>query len=205
MSDGLLRSQRKDPVRPGRRVEIEVDVLPLSQVLPGVEAPVPHGLQRVTIHEADLPLVEAMVEKDMGKLAIATEMYETQLREFLAIELRTDTGPLPIPEDRSQWSDEMRSAEYRFTDSSPMKEFRRLTRHDMNALGSLRVVGEAPPEISREAMLAADAVRYSGGFAQPSNLGDVLARIERLEAENASLRASLGESTPRADKRAPKS
>jgi hypothetical protein len=207
MSDVLPRSMRKDPVRPGRRVVVEIDVLPLSQVIPGLDAPVPHGKQRVTVHEEDLPLLHAMVEPSMAELATAQRIYESALRDHFAKEFRDRSGnPLPIPEDRSQWSDEMHSAEFRFTETSVMAEFRRITRHDLNALGSVTEIAEAPPEISREAMLAADAVRYAGGYAAPPAPGyaEILARIERLEAENAALRAAAS-TEPAREKRAPKS
>lgn len=192
---------RRDPVRPGRRLEIEIEVLPLEQVIPGQDQPVPHGVQRVVIHESDLPTVEALVEHDLDSLAAATAKYERKLRAHLQREF-TEAGsaPIEIPEDRRNWSDAMRRAEYRYTATSPMAEFVNETGHDLKALGYVKVIGEAAPEISREAMLAADAVRYAGGYAQPSGLTEVLERLERLEAENASLRAALGEPTPKRQK-----
>jgi hypothetical protein len=172
----------RDPVRPGHRVEVEIDVMPQATSIPGRTGRVPHGIQRVIVHHEDMPALEAKVEDRMDMWTHAEAMVARKRRQWVQAKIGK---AVDVPEDEALWTEGMHKLAERYTEITIPGAFRELTGRDRKALRSLTIVRErVDPEVSYEAQVAADTARLLQGS---SDMG----RLEQLVREQADVIAQL--------------
>lgn len=181
---------RHDPVRPGHRVELEVDVMPAATSMPGIAGRIKHGVQRVVIHHEDLATVEALVEDRMEMWTVAEEQVRRKRREWVQRNVPRETM---VPEDESLWSDEMHKLGERFTGITVPGAFRELVGRDRRPLRSLTVTNaRVDPEVSYEARMAADTAMLLQGQGS-AELGAAMDLIREQSEAIADLRQQVAD------------
>jgi len=188
----IPRSQRRDPIRPGHRLKIKINVRPANMSIPGSRTLAKNGAQDVIIHHLDLAMVEAMVEKDQAVWPQAEAIVARKVAEHIA---RVTGGEMAVILETSpeEWPDDWSKAANAFVGSTVSGTFRELTGHDHLPLLSVEVLEEMPGEMGQDFQMAAQIAKAmaaaQGGSADTTVLeakvAELTAQVEALLANQA--------------------
>jgi hypothetical protein len=160
------------------------------------------------VYESDVPAIEAWTEDRMNAYPVAVEAYRRELKRFLAEAYGNVQAD--VPDDPKLYNDAAKRLSEEFG-GSVEREFARITGRTPRPLRDTKVVerGLPPPltiderraDAYHRARANAGAVDF-GDDAEPSDdrLAAVMARLDKLEAENADLREQLGAAPPKKSK-----
>lgn len=203
ISMGLVPlAHRRDPIAPGPRLRVRIDVVPSRTSVPGMERPVKQGIQEVIISASALPSLQAKVETEWNLVARAEEIHDTRLRTWLR-----DKTKIEPAEDPADWSEQHTKLEKMYGDSSVSSVFRELTEsrqfptgRDIRPLRSIEVLDELPPETDERLQMARDvaaelsAVRSTGAplhVESTTELDEMRMLLAKQSEEIAALKAAL--------------
>lgn len=187
-----LRRDR-DPVLPDPILRVEVWVNPDKTSIPGIDKRVHKGKQVIDVYKRYLPDLEAMVEDRWDLFETASQIHETQLREFV----KEKVGPSrystrDLPESKEDWDeDESRAANW--YGGNPYAEFYKLTKalgksRGIRPLKYVRVLEELPP-IQDERIEQATSIAKAMTTASPT--GEMKQQMEFMKEQNDRLMSEL--------------